>query len=332
MLGVQYIVEKAAQANRPVAICISVGTNQSGHANSNALSEYLDIITTLPKVTVCCAMGNEAQARHHTSGRLEDSGVSRNVELNVNANTKNVYIELWNSEVDRLSVGLRSPIGEVVEKNSMQVRQQITHDLPLSKSSVEIYSGFSEEKDGAQFTIICIRDITPGIWTITVYGDFILSGNFDMWLPLTGFIDKDTVFLTPVPNTTLVTPAGANGVISVGAYDSKSNSMYVESSWGPTRQSAMTPDFVAPGVEVGGVFPTGSGIGSGTSAATAIATGACAQFLQWGIVDGNYPNINSTIIRSDLINGVNRDATLDYPKIQWGYGRMNLYNSIRLAK
>lgn len=46
----------------------------------------------------------------------------------------------------------------------------------------------------------------------------------------------------------------------------------------------MAPDLVAPGVNVGGIFPSGYGTKTGTSVAAAITAGASALLLEWGIV------------------------------------------------
>jgi len=68
---------------------------------------------------------------------------------------------------------------------------------------------------------------------------------------------------------------------------------------------------------------------SGTSASAAITAGACALMLQWGIVEKNDVSLDSYRIRSNLIAGCERDPNIDYPNNQWGYGRLNLYNTFR---
>ena len=95
---------------------------------------------------------------------------------------------------------------------------------------------------------------------------------------------------------------------------------------------AMRPDLVAPGVDVGGIFPTGPGKMSGTSCSAAITAGACALLLQWAIVEGNDPSIESYRIRADLITGCTREPGKDYPNNQWGYGKLNLYNTFQTLR
>jgi len=204
-----------------------------------------------------------------------------------------------------------------------------TQNLVLERASVIVEYVFPIEKTGEQLTRIKILSATPGIWTISVYGDLILNGNFHAWLPLTGFIDPQTVFLRPTPNYTIILPATSSGVITCGAYNSFDNSLSPTSSWGPSRLPALLPDLSAPGVNVGGIFPAGYGAMSGTSVAAAITAGASALMLQWGIVEGNDPSMDSYRVRADLIAGCERDPFVSYPNEQWGYGKLNLYNTFR---
>jgi len=139
-------------------------------------------------------------------------------------------------------------------------------------------------------------------------------------------------FLKPIPECTIVNPATSIGSITCGAYDSRDNSLYTASSWGPTRLPRMSPDFVAPGVNVGGVYPTGNGSMSGTSVATAITTGACALMLEWAIVNRHRLGINTNGIRTLLIRGCERDYNVEYPNIQWGYGRLDLYTTFEFLR
>jgi subtilisin family serine protease len=86
----------------------------------------------------------------------------------------------------------------------------------------------------------------------------------------------------------------------------------------------LKPDFTAPGVDVGGVYPTGYGKMSGTSVAAAITAGAGALLLQWGIVNQNDISMSTYHIRAYLIRGCSRSETIVYPNQQWGYGSLNL--------
>ena len=94
----------------------------------------------------------------------------------------------------------------------------------------------------------------------------------------------------------------------------------------------MSPNLVAPGVNVGGVFPSAYGQMSGTSVSAAITTGACALMMQWGIVDENETTLTTERIKAYLIRGCTRDMFIEYPNAQWGYGKLDLYNTLNIIR
>jgi len=332
MLGVQYIINKADELGRPVVICIALGSNSGGHNGFNTTEEYLTKISSINGVVVVCAAGNESQERRHTNGKLTNSGELQNVEISVEEEAENVYLSLRNGAPDRIAVSITSPTGEIIPKIPVRPGASYTANLVLERARVSVEYHFPARGSGDQLTIIKILHPTPGIWTITVHGEIVLNGEYHFWLPLTGFIDPNTVFLTPTPNYTIVVPATATGVITCGAYDSRNNSLFTDSSWGPTRRPMMSPTFVAPGVNVGGVFPTGYGNMSGTSASAGITAGACALMLQWGIVNENETTLTTERIKTYLIRGCARDIFTVYPNPQWGYGMLDLYNSLNIIR
>lgn len=332
MVGIEYILKKAQELNKPVAICIGLGTNIGGHDGFTLFEEFLAISSNIPGVCICTAVGNESQARHHTQGVIPAVDEFIPIDVKVGENAGNVYLNIYNNVSDRVSIAVRSPTGELVGRFPAKSGSTLRSKLVLEKSTVILGYFFPLEGSGAQTSTVRILDATPGIWTILVYGDIILDGVFHSWLPITGFISPNVEFLTPTPYYTVVVPSTALGVIKCGAYDSATNSLYINTSWGPTRLPIMSPDFVAPGVNVGGVYPSGYGTMSGTSVSAAITTGACALMLQWGIVEGNDLSMSTYQARAYIIRGCERDPKLIYPNTQWGYGQMNLYQSFDLMR
>ncbi len=327
MVGVEYILRKGRQLNRPVVICIGLGTNFGSHDGFSIFEEYLSSISAYKGVCICTAAGNESQRRHHNQGVISNQGETRALDLKVGDNAGDIYINIWNSVSDRFSVSIRSPTGEYISRLPPRPTSFTEVSLVLEKSDVTVDYHFPVEGSGGQATIVRILNATPGIWTITLHGDIILDGTYHAWLPIEGFVSPTVEFLETSPYNTITIPATMIGSICCGAYDIISNSLYLNSSWGPTRSSSMSPDFVAPGVNVGGYFPYGYGVSSGTSIATAITAGSCALFLEWGLVDGNDTSLSTFQIRAYLIRGCTRSNTLIYPNYQWGYGRINVFNS-----
>ena len=332
ILGIDYILNRARKLGRPVAICIGMGTNQGGHDGFSIFEEYLSEISSTGGVCVCTAVGNESQAGHHTQGTLSIDGSPQNIDIKVGENAGDVFVSILNGASDRVSVSIKSPTGEKIGRIPAKSQTIYKTKLVLEKATVIVEYYFPKEGSSGQTTIVKILNATPGIWTIVLYGDIILDGTYHAWLPITGFVSPNVEFLAPNPYYTVVVPSTAIGPISIGAYNSVNNSLYPDTSWGPTRLPVMSPDFVSPGVNVGGVYPGGYGTMDGTSVSTAITSGACALMLQWGIIEKNDPSLSTYQIRAFLIRGCIRDKNISYPNNQWGYGKMNLYNSFNLMR
>ena len=317
-----------------MVICIGLGTNAGSHDGASVFEEYLGNVSIQKGVCLCAAAGNEAEARHHTGGVLQPGEKPGRIDLKVGDQAGDVYLGIWNTVADRLSVSVRSPSGELVGR--VPARSGITPaadvKLVLEAARVQIEYHFPVEGSGGQLSIIRILGATPGIWTIQLHGDVLLSGQYHAWLPITGFVSPSVEFLSAAPDYTITSPASAVGVICCGAYDSAGKSLYAKSSRGPAWDGRILPDMVAPGVGVGGIYPYGPGLMSGTSAAAAVLAGVCALLLQWGVREGNDPSMSTYQIRAYLIRGCLRRPDMDYPNNQWGYGSVQLMQSFHLMR
>ncbi|QAT42106.1 S8 family peptidase [Aminipila luticellarii] len=324
MLGVQYILKRARELNRPVVLCLGLGSNYDSHDGYSIFEEYLFDISNIPGVCSCVSVGNESQSRHHFSYKMEALGTPANIDIRVGENAGDIYVAVANRVSDRVSLSVRSPSGELVNRVPSKAGYTFEASLVLERSRVTVSYYFPLEGSGDQLSIVRILDATPGVWTITVYGDIIIDGRINAWLPLTGFISPSVEFLTYDPYTTITYPATSLSSIRCGAYNGFRDSLFPRSSWGPTRLSAYVPDLVAPGYQVGGYYPTGYGTMDGTSVAAAITAGACALLMQWGIVEGNDLGLSTPAIRAYLVRGCTRSDVIQYPNLQWGYGVLNL--------
>ena len=329
MLAIDYMIDKASALEMPLSICISLGTNMSGHDNFTILQEYINFVSQITGVCICAAAGNESNTRSHTSGTLASENSTYDIQIRVPENADSFMMQIYVSSSDRMSVSLKSPTGEVVPRAVAKSGQTTVTKLILEKSTVKVVYHFPIAESGVELIVVEILNPTPGVWTVTLYGDIILDGKFNAWLPVTGFVTEGVDFLNPDPYTTIVAPGTGAGFITCGAYNEKDNSLYFNSSWGPTRSLLLKPDLVAPGVGVSGIYPLGNGNMTGTGVAAAITAGACALMLQWGIVGKNDVSLNTQRIKAYLIRGCRREQDIPYPNYQWGYGKLDLYNTFR---
>lgn len=332
MLGIEYVLIKARELGLPVAICLGIGTSFGTHDGYSIFEEYLTDVSSLRGVCICSAAGNEAQEQHHTQGKIEQTGATSDIDLKVGETSGSFCFTITNGIADRISISIRSPAGELISRIPARGGVEFVNNLLLEKTMITVNYFFPFEGSGGQLTFIRIIDPTPGVWTITVYGDIVLDGTYHAWLPITGFVDPDVEFLAASPYYTVVIPSTMPSSLTCGAYNTANNSLYLNSSWGPSRIMVVTPDLVAPGVNVGGYYPTGYGAMSGTSVASAIVAGASALLLQWGIVEGNDPAMSTYQIKAYLVRGCTRSGAISYPNNQWGYGRLNLLRTFNLLR
>ncbi len=322
MLGANYVFDRAEELNLPVVLCIGMGSNFSGHDGNTPFEEYISVMSQRTGFAIVTAGGNESDAKHHTQGKITETGATDSISIRVGEKTS-FSVSLFSASYDTISVAVIAPAGEAVSRVPFQVGFEIEEELILERTKVKI--GYY--KDVNSVVVIGFESAKEGIWEIRLYGDSILDGEYHAWLPITGQVNETVEFMKPVPEYTIVFPATSLRAITCGAYDSKDNSLYLSSSWGPTRLPRMAPDFVAPGVDVLGMYPQGFGTMTGTSVSAAITAGAAALLLEWGIVQGNMKTMDGEIVRLLLISGCDRDEGIPYPNTKWGYGKLNLFQT-----
>ncbi|WMI79818.1 S8 family peptidase [Anaerotignum sp. MB30-C6] len=328
LLGIKHILDQAEELNLPVVICITMGSNFGGHDGNSLFEDYISYLSQRAGFVFVAAAGNESNKRHHTQGKIPRTGSTETFSVNVGKQDTSFSLSIYGPAFDKLSVSITSPTGEVIARIPFRVGLKYTQKLIFENTTITI-----EYYKGVNNTIfIGFESATQGIWEITLFGDDIVSGEYFVWLPITGQVDESVELLRPVPEHTIVYPATALRCITCGAYNSDEESLYVASSWGPTRLPRIAPDLVAPGVNVRGIYPTGYGSDTGTCVAAAITAGAAALLLEWGIIRGNIPSMDGDLVRTFLISGCTREENMLYPNTKWGYGKLNLYGSFSVIK
>lgn len=328
MLGIKYIVDQSEKLDMPLVMCIGMGTNGGAHDGSTLIEEYIDFESQRIGYAFITAVGNEANAKHHTQGKIKGTKFTDKISIKVGEQGASFTVIIHGPGYDKISAGVVSPAGEAVPRVSFSSGLEYNNKLVLENTNITI----RYIRDNNNNIIVAFKNATEGIWDIVLYGDLIISGEYWAWLPITGQVSPTIEFLRPTPEYTAVIPSTALRAIKCGAYNSKDQSLLVSSSWGPTRLFRVAPDFVAPGVDVNGIYPYGYGTMTGTSVAAAVVSGLAALLFEWGVVKGNRPTMDSDLIRSFLISGCVREENLSYPNEKWGFGKVNLYETFNVIK
>ena len=329
MMGVSYLYFLARKYSMPLVVCIPLGTNMGSHMGMSRLGQYLNQVSLSNGSAVITAAGNETGARHHFRAVMDADTDEVTAELRVGEREAGFSMELWAEDVGVYTVGFISPTGEVAREISVPLRGENTVSFLLEQTRITVYTQIADVSAGSQFIFMRFENPMSGIWRILIRNSLDIRETFHLWLPVRGFISDETYFLRPDPDTIITDPGNAQYPITVTAYDHTNNSIYIHASRGYSRSGRIKPDLAAPGVNILGASASGRRLTrmSGTSVSAAHLTGAAAILLNWGILDGNYPYLNTPVLKSIFVRGAQRNPALTYPNREFGYGTLDLYEA-----
>lgn len=315
LLALAYLQKFVQILQRPMVVCLGIGTSTGDHTGSGSLETYINMLSRKKSQVYVVAGGNEGNASHHYHGEITTREMYKDVQLRVDDDEKGFIMDLWGEAPYFYNVTVRTPGGEGIQWINPRSTQPQEFTFVFEKTRIIIEYFWIEQTSGAELIRFRFTDPTPGVWNIRVSaaGD-VAAGIFDIWLPITQFLSSSTYFLESNPQITITEPAYAEGVITVANYQSANDSIAPSSGRGFARDGFVVPDIAAPGVNVSTPF----GGASGTSISAAITAGGCAQLLEWAVIRRNDVFVNSTDIKNYLIRGANRETYLEYPNREWG--------------
>lgn len=313
----------------PLVICLGVGRSFGGHQGLTVLEQYLSGLSSDVSSIAVTAGGNEGNAAHHFSAESLGTDVIE-AELKIEEGTRGLLMEIWGNVPGDFSLTLQSPTGEETPSLGSRLRGQWSYQFVYGNTAITLEFQRNDQFTGSGVAVLRMENPFPGIWTLRLRQEEQNGeGEFHLWLPISQFVDGTAEFLNPDPDDTLTAPSYAAAVLTVTAYDSRNDSFLISSGRGYGLGRRKKPELAAPGADVSAAVGmlggrTLVGAVSGSSMAAAIAAGACAQLMQWAVVDGGYREISGVGVKSYLVRGAARDNTLIYPNRQWGFGRLDL--------
>ena len=329
MMGVSYLYFLARKYSMPLVVCIPLGTNIGSHMGMSRLGQYLNQVSLSNGSAVITAAGNETGARHHFRAVMDADTDEVTAELRVGEREAGFSMELWAENMGAYTVGFISPTGEVAREISVPLRGENTVSFLLEQTQITVYTQIADVSAGSQFIFMRFENPMSGIWRILIRNSLDIRETFHIWLPVRGFITDETYFLRPDPDTIITDPGNARYPITVTAYDHTKNSIYIHASRGYSLSGRIKPDLAAPGVNILGASVSGRRLTrmSGTSVSAAHLAGAAAILLNWGVLNANYPYLNTPVLKSIFVRGAQRNPALTYPNREFGYGTLNLYEA-----
>lgn len=330
MQAVNYVVEKAVEIGRPVAINLSFGNTYGSHAGNSLLETYLDDMSNFGKSVMVIGTGNEGNVAGHTEEILQ-MGSDTEVPFLIQSYETSLNIQIWKSYVDDILLELISPKGQRVGYFQPVLGPQ---RFTLGQTEILIYYGepspFSLYQEIFVDFIPKQNYLDSGQWRFRLIPERIADGRVNFWMPTHTILNSGTRFLYPSPNHTLTIPSTALRAVSVGAYDSIRNVYADFSGRGNNINGIGKPDLAAPGVGIRTAAPDNQYVTvDGTSFAAPFVTGSSALLMQYGIVDGNDPFLYGEKVKAYLRRGARPlPGITEYPNPLIGWGTLCVRDSL----
>ena len=326
MRGVDYIVRKAEELKKPVAINISFGNTYGSHDGTSLLERYLNTVSERWKNVICVGSGNEGTTAGHAAGEYR-KGMMTEVQLAVQQREKSFSLQIWKSYVDEVAITIVDPSGN---HSGRLEEKEGTQRIQIGETELLVYYGEPKPYSIRQEIYISFLPrnefVTAGVWKIQMMPGQVVDKLWQMWLPVQNALNIGTAFLKPDSSTTLTIPSTASLVITVAAYNALTFSYADFSGRGPAQiyegENANKPDLAAPGVRVmAPVAGGGYAEFTGTSFATPFVTGSAALLMEWGIVKGNDPYLYGEKVKAYLRRGARQIPGYErWPNGELGYG------------
>lgn len=328
MTAIRYLNDVAEREGRPLVILIGLGSNQGSHTGSGPLSVYCNDIGAKRGRCIVFPTGNQAAKRQHFYGEAVSLLNPVRVEIDVEKDVLGFCMELWAFAPELVRVAIQSPTGQLSSGRFPTTEETQSTRFVFENTSLSLDYRIAGRRNGDLLIFFRFSNVVKGIWTVLVYPENAITGAFHIWLPIQEETENNITFIRPNPDTTITMPSSARIPITVGGYNGFTDALYLESGRGYDALGLIKPDFCAPCVEVQGAGLRDDFVTyTGTSVGAAITAGACAQVLQWGIIQKNAPGMNSVEIKNTLIRGCRRDVNTDYPNRELGFGKLDVYQS-----
>lgn len=330
LAGIKYVLDVAKKENKLLIINLTVAERSRSVILTNLLDTFNELRNT--GIVVVSGSGNEGNTNIHYEGVFKD--VSETLDVIIEVAEQNMLdIILIPNGPSIINIEVISPSGEVSYNVSYSPDDQVyTGQFNLENSPYEIRITYPWLLSGNQEGYIRINDIKPGIWTLRLTPQFITTGEFDIYLPNANLISPNTRFLDPESFSTITLYGMTENVITVGAYNGKTDSMWIGSSKGPVKESTtIKPDIVAPGVDIISTFINQNYIkATGTGVSSSLTSGVLALIMEYISQQGMYQRkvLFTEVIKTYLMLGATRSSIYTYPNNSEGYGVLNLQGTI----
>lgn len=328
--AIKYINDVATKEGKYIIINLTVAAAPSGEIEVSLLDSFNFLYEE--GVILVAGAGNEGNTDIHYEGEIAAFDEPQDVIIQV-GEQNNLEIYLIVDGPDKIGIQVISPSGEI-SNNIVYAPDNYPYygKFNLENTEYEIQIVYPWFEYGSEKLFIDLYDIKPGIWTLRLKPEYIIDGFYDIYLPNKSLISNTTRFLDPTSSSTITSFANIENVITVGAYNDRTSSMWIGSSRGSMRTSFIKPDIVAPGVDIISTYINQSyNTGTGTGISSSVVSGVLALLMDFISQQGLYPRktMYTPTLKTYLMLGARREPIYIYPNTYQGYGILDLANTMK---
>lgn len=330
-----YLAEVQVKERKPMVIFLPLGSNVGGHDGASPIERYIDYFSERKGLEIVTDSGMQGNSDTHTSGQIVKTGGTATIEVEVGEKQKNLFMSIWFSRPDKVSIGITPPTGNSIKKIPALLFNGENIEIKINESRA-IIQYFLSYTNGVEYILLLIKNVTRGTWKIDLYGDFITVGRYDAWLLQRELLEPETRFIKPDPLITLTLPSSGEMNFTTSYFDNSTELPSVNSGKGFTRDGR-----IQPGLCIGGTNILTTGVNKediivgGSAVAGAIISGAVALTLQWGFLQGNDKNLYTAKIKTYFLRSLTKVPSETYPNEQCGFGRFSfelLFKNLQVRK
>jgi len=218
--AVTWLLEQGRQANMPVSINVSLGTNGHAHDSSAPVNRWIDSLLAIPGRSVCVAAGNAGQERAetpddvgfvmgriHTQGQVAAANLNADIEWVVVGSIGQIEaggsgnaieaprdyseneLEIWFSPQDKIAVSVREPGG--TWHGPVNPREFVENRKLSDGSFLSVYNELYHPSNGANYIGVFLSPnmraspiigVKAGLWMVRLHGVEIRDGRYDGWI------------------------------------------------------------------------------------------------------------------------------------------------------
>lgn len=197
MMAVSYLNGVANILNRPLVICVALGNSAGSHASEGFLPSYLNYICGRRKRVVVTATGNEANARHHFQGRIIGEMEHEDAEITVEENTKG-FCGIVGICTGTVCSHHNIAFGEQIPRILVRRGASEQFNFIFEGTTITVDYRIDTKETASQLIFFRFIRPTPGLWTIRIFPQLTVTGNYHLWLPLRELTDGNNFFFVPI--------------------------------------------------------------------------------------------------------------------------------------